>query len=108
MFFLDTQVSLALIPVSLTFRRMTITLSDFHSVSVKVKIWKNGHDHLHVGHHVHLHVGHHNVISTLWRADRMEIRKCYGRLTDDGLTRVGAKDTCVSKNVAFVSIIVLC
>ena len=29
----------------------------------------------------------------------MEIRKCYGQTKDDGLVGVGARDTCVSKNV---------
>ena len=60
------------------------------------------HVHLHVGRHVSHHVGHCNVVSTLcevsetlteWKSESMTNQRT------DGLTKVGAKDTCVSKKI---------
>ena len=56
------------------------------------------HVHLHVGNHVSYHVGHRNVVATLCEvSETLTEWKSEISRTDDGLTREGARDTCVSK-----------
>ena len=54
--------------------------------------------HLNVSRHVHHHVGHHHVVLTLCEISGTLTEWNFKSLTDDGLTKVDARDTCVSKN----------
>ena len=57
--------------------------------------------HLHVGPHVHLHVGHRNVVSTLCEVSET-LTEWKSESVTDGLTEVGARDTCVSKKSGLI------
>ena len=59
-----------------------------------------GHHVVHlVGQLVHLHVGHHNVVSTLCESSDA-LTEWKSKSMADGLTGIGARDACASKNAS--------
>ena len=67
--------------------------------------------HVDVGHHVHLHVSHHRVVSTLCEGleTLTEWKKCDGPTNQpNGLTGVGARDTCASRNYKLADLKCIC